>query len=64
MSSPEKSPKQSTRAWISGLAVTLTTIVSYLAFWRLAPGTTFVIGCVALVGMVIAAWVFGGKTER
>jgi hypothetical protein len=54
-------PKKSTRAWISGLAVTLTTIVSYLAFWRLAPGTTFIIGCVALLGAVVAAWIYGGE---
>ncbi len=54
-------PRESTRAWLSGLAVTLTTIVSYLAFWRLAPGTTFVVGCVALAGMIAAAWIYGGE---
>ncbi len=47
------------RKWLSGLAVTLTTIVTYMAFWRLAPVTTFVIGCLAFIGMIIAAWWFG-----
>lgn len=53
----------SRRAWLSGLAVTLTTIVSYFAFWHLSPVVTFVIGCLALVGLVIAGWVLGGRRE-
>lgn len=54
--------KDSIRTWVSGLAVTLTTIVAYLAFWRLAPGLTFIIGCAALLGLLVAAWV-AGKPE-
>ncbi len=50
---------ESRRRWLSGLAITLTTIVSYLAFWRLAPGTTFIVGCAALLACLIALWVAG-----
>lgn len=59
----EKRPTTSFRGWISGLAVTLTTIVAYLAFWHLAPLTTFAIGCIALVGLVIAGWVYGRESK-
>lgn len=48
--------RDSRRAWLSGLAITLTTIVSYLAFWRLSPGATFVIGGTALVALIIFLW--------
>lgn len=54
---------QSTRAWLSGLAVTIATIVSYLAFARLSPGITFVVGCVALVGLVVTGWVLGRASD-
>jgi hypothetical protein len=50
---------QKRRKWLSGLAISLTTIVAYLAFWRIAPGTTFIVGCTALMGMVIASWIYG-----
>lgn len=56
--------KVSRRSWLAGLAITLTTIVSYLAFWHLAPGTTFIVGCVALLGLLIAAWVMGKETTQ
>lgn len=52
------------RAWIAGLLVTLTTIVVYMAFWRIAPVPTFLIGCAALVAMLIAAWWFGEEVNR
>ncbi len=55
--------RDSQRGWISGLAVTLTTIVAYLAFWRLAPVPTFVVGCAALVGMLATAWWFGKEAN-
>ncbi len=51
------------RRWISGLAITLCTIVAYLAFWRLAPVPTFVIGVVSLIGIGVAMWIAGGPTE-
>lgn len=52
---------ESTRRWIAGLAVTLTTIIAYFAFWRLAPIATFVTGCVALTGLAVSAWILGGS---
>lgn len=61
MSRPRSRPLESRRAWLSGLAVIITTIVSYMAFWRLAPGITFIVGCVALVTMLVAAWIAGGE---
>jgi len=45
--------RDSVRSWLSGLAITLTTIVSYLAFWHLSPGVTFMIGGVALVTLIV-----------
>lgn len=59
MPPPQKRKRDSGRAWLSGLAITLTTIVSLLGFWRLAPGTTFAIAVVALIGVAISFWVAG-----
>jgi hypothetical protein len=56
--------RESTRAWLSGLAVTLTTIVSYLAFWWLSPGVTLIVGCIAFIALLVAAWVYGRETTR
>ena len=55
--------RTSARTWLSGLVVTLTTIVAYFAFWYLAPGTTFIVGCVALICLIIAGWVLGGQND-
>lgn len=60
----EPMKKDSTRAWVAGLAVTLTTIVAYLAFWHLAPGLTFIIGCVSLAALLVAGWVLGGEVTQ
>ncbi len=49
------------RQWAAGLAVTLTTIVAYMAFWRLSPGLTFVIGCISLVVLLVILYVAGGR---
>ncbi len=53
--------RESGRAWLSGLAITVTTLVALFGFWHLAPGATFIIACLALVGLVIAFWVAGGS---
>jgi hypothetical protein len=58
------SRSKTNRKWISGLAVTLTTIIAYMAFWRLAPVATFIIGCAALMASVIAAWWFGKEANQ
>jgi hypothetical protein len=55
---------QSTRAWLAGLAVTLTTIIAYMAFWHLWPIATFVIGCLAFVGLLFAGWWLGAETNQ
>ncbi|WP_375187726.1 hypothetical protein [Sphingobium yanoikuyae] len=59
MMTDERPLKRSTKAWLSGLAVTLTTIVAYMAFWRLSPVITFIVGCISLISMTVAAWVLG-----
>lgn len=55
----EPKPRLSGRKWASGLAVTLTTIIAYMAFWRLAPVITFAIGCLSLIALVVAGWIMG-----
>jgi hypothetical protein len=44
--------KDSTRAWLSGLAIVITALVGLFAFWRLSPGTTYIVACIALIGLV------------
>ena len=55
---------QTRRAWIEGMAVMLTTIICYMAFWRLSPGITFLIGCVSLVGLVWFLWLAGKSAKE
>lgn len=50
---------ESRRAWISGLAITLTTLIALFGFWRISPGITFIVATLALAGMIIAFWVAG-----
>lgn len=59
--SPINSPmrRESRRGWLSGLAIILTTLVGLFAFWRLSPGLTFVVACVALLGLLVALWIAG-----
>ena len=64
MAGQEKHKSASTRAWVSGLAVSLTTIVAYLAFWKISPIATFLIGCAALVGLLIAGYFLGAETKQ
>lgn len=60
--SPINAPmgRDSRRRWLSGLAVTLTTIISYFAFWRLSPGVTFVVGGIALATLMLLVWKTSG----
>jgi hypothetical protein len=50
---------ESGRSWLTGLAVTITTLVCLFGFWRLAPGTTFIVAVVALVAMIVSFWIAG-----
>jgi hypothetical protein len=47
------------QSWLSGLAVTLTSTICLFGFWRISPGTTYIIALIALVGLVFALWVAG-----
>lgn len=53
--------RETTRTWFAGVAVTLTTIVAYFAFWHLSPTITFAIGCIALLGLTVTAWLYGRR---
>lgn len=53
--------RDDTRQWLSGLAITLTTIVGLFAFWRISPGVTWIVALMSLIGLVIAFWVAGKK---
>jgi hypothetical protein len=58
MSRPHPSAKrESTRTWLSGLAITITTLVCLFGFWRLSPGVTFIVACLALAVLSILLWV-------
>lgn len=54
---------ESKRAWLSGLAIILTTLICLLGFWRLSPGITFVIASVAFLGLVAALWLAGKEAD-
>jgi divalent metal cation (Fe/Co/Zn/Cd) transporter len=61
MSRPHDRPKkaETSRDWLAGLAVTITTLVCLFGFWRLAPGTTFIVAIIALAAMIISFWIAG-----
>jgi hypothetical protein len=48
--------RESRRQWIAGLAITLTALVCLFGFWRLSPGTTFVVSLIALAGLIFFFW--------
>lgn len=51
--------KDSIRTWLSGLAIIVTALVALFGFWRLSPGVTFAVACLALLGLVVALWIAG-----
>lgn len=63
MSAKHSHQREPLRVWLSGLAVTLTAVVSYMAFWHLSPGLTFMVAVGALVASMVAAWHYG-RTAR
>jgi hypothetical protein len=63
MSSKQRS-REPTRQWLAGLAITICALIGLFGFWRLAPGATFIIACLALVGMVISFWFAGRDANR
>ncbi len=46
---------ESKRRWVSALTVTVSAVISYMAFWHLWPVATFAIGCVAALALVVSA---------
>ena len=63
MPHPPNHKRESLRTWLSGLAVSMTAVVAYFAFWHLSPILTFMVGCVALVALISAAWHYGRATR-
>ena len=61
--SSRKRPVETTRRWISGLAITLTTLIALFGFWRLSPGVTLVIATIALVVLGAILWFERDKPE-
>jgi hypothetical protein len=51
--------QQTTRQWIFGVLITLTTLVCLFGFWRLSPGATFIVASGALIALVIFFWLAG-----
>lgn len=52
---------ETTRQRLSGLAITITALVCLFGFWRLSPGTTFVIASTAFVALVGFFWLAGSS---
>jgi len=60
MSRPRSPVKrESTRAWLSGLAIIVTSLTALFAFWRLSPGWTFLVAVGALICLIAALWIAG-----
>lgn len=49
------------RQWLSGLAITLTTLVCLFGFWRLSPGATLAISSISLVALLMFFWLAGKR---
>lgn len=44
---------------LSMAALPLLTVIAAIGFWRLAPGTTFIIAALAMVILLVALWIAG-----
>lgn len=55
-----KSKIESRRRWLSGLSITLTTVICFFGFWHLAPGLTFLVAIGALIALTFSLW-WSGK---
>ena len=55
--------RESTRAWLSGLSIVVTTLIGLFAFWRLSPGATFIVASVAFLGLMVALWAAGKESD-
>jgi hypothetical protein len=44
---------------LSLAAIPVAAVVAMIGFWRLAPGPTFIVASIALVGLLVAMWVAG-----
>jgi hypothetical protein len=52
------------RQRVSGLAITITTLVCLFGFWRLSPGATFVIALISLIVLLTVFWITGKSESR
>jgi hypothetical protein len=51
------------RTWLSGLVVSVSAVVAYMAFWHLAPVVTFSVGCITLVALILVARHYGRQVR-
>jgi divalent metal cation (Fe/Co/Zn/Cd) transporter len=59
-----RTPDQSHRQWLAGLAITLTALVCLFGFWRLSPIATMIIAAIALVALIFVFWLAGRPSDR
>lgn len=57
---PNDDQSGATRAWLSGLAVVIAVIVSFIGFARVSVGWTLVVSTVIFFGLVAFLWAAGG----
>lgn len=51
--------RDTSRRWISGIAVMVAAVVSLFGFWHLSPGVTFIVAVAALGAMIFFLWLSG-----
>ena len=53
-------PKSQTlRSWLSGLSITVATIIGLFAFWRISPGLTYLVALGAMLVLTVSIWIAG-----
>ncbi|MDR7155358.1 hypothetical protein J2W40_002185 [Sphingobium xenophagum] len=57
---PNEDPSGTTRAWLSGLAVVIAVVVSFIGFSRVSIGWTLVVSTAIFLGLITFLWVAGG----
>ena len=57
-------PRETTRQWLSGVAVMVATVVSFIGFARVSIGWTLALSTIIVVGLVIFLWAAGVRKQR
>jgi len=59
-----ENPKESTRQWVSGLAVLITTIVCLYSFARISLWAVAAAAAATLIGSLILSWAIGRRIRH